>query len=73
MDTDTIKWRRQARRDSVKNWQRYWAIGGEANISLMPLELPRTPYFIVSDSTGTQCYRGDNYSKAEKKIKELLK
>lgn len=73
MDTDTIKWHRQARRDSVKNWQRYWAIGGEANISLTPLELPRTPYFIVSDSTGAQCYRGDNFSKAEKKIKELLK
>lgn len=73
MDSDTIKWRRQARRDSVKNWQRYWAIGAEANISLMRLELPRTPYFIVSDSKGTQCYRGDNFSKAEKKIKELLK
>lgn len=73
MDSDTIKWRRQARKDSVENWQRYWAIGAEVNISLSRLKLPRTPYFIVSDSTGAQHYRGDNFSKAEKKIKEMLK
>ena len=73
MDVDTIKWRRQARRDSIKDWSRYWAIGGEMNVALQRLEVGRTPYMIVVDSTGTQRYRGDNFSKAQKTVEEILK
>lgn len=73
MDSDTLKWRRQARRDSVDQWQHYWAIGGEINLSLARLEIARTPYIIVVDSVGNQRYRGDNFSKAEKVVNDMLK
>lgn len=73
MDTDTLKWRRSARRDSATIWERYWAIGGEMNLSLRRLEVARTPYYILVDSVGNQAFRGDNFSKLEKRIKEVLK
>lgn len=72
LDTDTIKWKRTVRRDSI-TWPRYWAVGGVMNRQLSFLQLSETPYYIVVDSTGTQSYSGQSLPEAiatvERKIK----
>lgn len=72
LDTDTIKWKKAVKRDSI-TWSRYWAVGGVMNRQLSFLQLSATPYYIVVDSTGTQSYSGQSLQEAiatvERKIK----
>lgn len=72
LDRDTSLWRRDARVDSVDKWERMWAVGAEMNKSISRLNVPRTPYFIVVDSTGTQIYRGDVPSEMENAINRVI-
>lgn len=71
-DTDTVKWRRQVRLDSITDWNSYWAIGAEMNLSLRRLEVARTPYIILIDSAGNQLYRGGKFEEAKLKLKKHL-
>lgn len=68
---DTATWRNTTRRDSA-SWDECWAVGATVNKSLEYLSIPRTPYFIVADSAGTQLYRGSSIIEAEKLINEVL-
>lgn len=63
LETDTFTWRRTLRRDSV-NWKSGWAAGSVGAPSLEQLAIPSLPYFVVTDSTGRQLYRGPSVSLA---------
>lgn len=59
---DTLAWKRE-RPDSLK-WTRVWTPAGVASASFDHLNIPRLPYYIVSDSTGAQVYRGSSVQAA---------
>ncbi len=69
---DTTAWRNSTRRDSA-SWDECWAVGATGNKAIEYLSIPRTPYFVVADSTGTQLYRGSSIVEAEKVIDTALK
>lgn len=73
LDNDTIKWKNIIRGDSVKNWTRYWAVGGIVNTSLRRLKITSTPYYIVSDSNGVKVYSGKSFNDAINTINTKLK
>ncbi len=64
MDGDTLTWRRAVCADSTK-FDHGWAAGSVAAIAISRLGIPRLPFFVVVDSTGTQIYRGSSISQAE--------
>lgn len=72
LDDDTFAWKRSVRTDSIK-WTRLWAIGGEMNLSVRNLNVPRSPYFIVLDSAGRQIYRGSDTTKIKDCIKGVYR
>lgn len=57
LDTDTMTWRRITTPDSA-SWTRAWAGPGVSARGVAPLAIPSLPYYIVTDSTGAQRYRG---------------
>lgn len=57
LNTDTFGWHRDAARFS-KKVDHLWAVGGVANPQLKQFDIPRVPYFVVTDSAGNQIYRG---------------
>lgn len=59
---DTLAWKRE-RPDSLK-WTRVWTPAGVASASFDHLNIPRLPYYIASDSTGAQIYRGSSVKAA---------
>lgn len=67
LDTDTLAWQSSTRSDTA-TWDVAWGTGGIASAALRPLAIPRLPYFIVTDSVGSQIYRGASISQALKKI-----
>lgn len=67
LDADTLAWLRSTRNDTA-TWDAAWGKGGIASAALKPLAIPRIPYFIVTDSVGSQIYRGASISQALKKI-----
>lgn len=67
LDTDTLAWQSSTRSDTA-TWDAAWGTGGIASAALRPLAIPRLPYFIVTDSVGSQIYRGASISQALKKI-----
>lgn len=67
LDTDTLAWQSSTRNDTA-TWNAAWGTGGIASAALRPLAIPRLPYFIVTDSVGSQIYRGASISQALKKI-----
>lgn len=67
LDTDTLAWQSSTRNDT-DTWDAAWGTGGIASAALRPLAIPRLPYFIVTDSVGSQIYRGASISQALKKI-----
>lgn len=67
LDTDTLAWQSSTRNDTA-TWDAAWGMGGIASAALRPLAIPRLPYFIVTDSVGSQIYRGASISQALKKI-----
>lgn len=56
IDPDTIEWSRSMRTDTA-TWQRGWVAGALSGIALDRLGIPATPFFIITDSTGTQLLR----------------
>lgn len=69
---DTTAWHNATRRDSA-SWDEAWAVGATTNKAIEYLSIPRTPYFIVADSTGTQLFRGSSISQAQALIDSKLK
>ena len=67
LDTDTLAWQSSTRNDTA-TWDAAWGTGGIASAALRPLAIPRLPYFIVTDSVGSQIYRGASISQTLKKI-----
>ncbi|WP_290378911.1 DUF4369 domain-containing protein [Paramuribaculum intestinale] len=52
---DSAEWKRLTARDSA-SWIQAWAPAAIASPSMRRLAVPRVPFFIVADSTGTQIY-----------------
>lgn len=68
---DTGAFKRVTYRDSAK-WIQAWLPGGILGKGLENLAIPDMPYFIVTDSAGTQLYRGTSATLAADKIKEAI-
>ncbi len=72
---DSAAWKR-ASTDSL-GWTRVWAPGGVAHSSFDALNIPRIPFYILTDSTGAQVYRGSALRQAidslDSRIKKLTK
>lgn len=58
---DSVEWRRSIASDSA-TWRQVWAPGATASSALKRLSVPREPFYVVTDSTGSQIYRGSDYS-----------
>ena len=68
---DSASWRRSFRADTVSNWYRTWVPGSMGAPAVRKLGIPRLPYFIVTDSTGAQLYRGPTLQGAEAALKTI--
>lgn len=62
LSMDTFGWRREAARFD-KNVEHLWAVGGISNPELRQFDLPRVPYFIVTDTASLQTYRSSSLPK----------
>lgn len=69
-DRDTVRWHRSTLSDSAV-WKQGWVAGSLASSGIDRLGIPRLPYFIVIDSTGTQALRTGSASKTENFISGL--
>lgn len=72
MAQDTATWKRIARQDSV-GWPRVWAPGGVANTTFEELDIPRLPYYMLTDSVGETVYRGGSVKIAADTLYRRLK
>ncbi len=64
VDRDTTAWHNSVRTDSA-SWKRIWVAGSLASPGIERLGVPQLPYFIVSDSTGSQLLRTPSVGRAE--------
>lgn len=71
VNPDSATWRSSIARDTA-NWQQGWTPGGVSSAALRRLQIPRVPYYIVSDSTGRVMYRGDDFTAADSTIRICL-
>ncbi len=69
---DTTAMKGLTRRDSV-SWTQAWTPGGLLSDQLSPLGVPALPYYIVTDATGRQVYRGRSVAAAGKAVEELTR
>lgn len=60
---DSATWRRDIEPDSA-TWLQAWTPGGASGPAIRSLAVPATPYYIVTDSTSEQLYRGRSLSQA---------
>ena len=67
---DTVAWKKAIKEDDAK-WNQCWALGGVEAKGVDRLAIPRTPYFVVTDSTGTQVFRGSSMARATAVIDSL--
>lgn len=68
---DTFGWGRIVARDSVM-WKHYVAVGGPVDKTIADLNISAPKYFILTDSTGTQLYRGVNVEEACKEAESTI-
>lgn len=69
---DSATWRGSFRGDTIVSWKRTWLPGSLGAPSVRKLAIPRLPFFIVTDSTGAQIYRGASLKGAEAALTPLL-
>lgn len=67
---DSASWRADIRPDSA-TWSQGWVVGGAASYGLRRLNIPRTPFFILTDSTGIQRLRTSSVRAVRAALKEL--
>ena len=53
-------------------WLQAWVPGGPSSAQVRRLAVPRTPYYIVADSLGRQCYRGSLFYAADTLLRSRL-
>lgn len=63
LSTDTFTWRASVRDDST-TWTHGWIPGGLSAPTVSTLGIPTLPFFIVTDGTGRQLYRGASLTAA---------
>lgn len=68
---DSASWR-QSLGTGNPRWEQMWAQGGTASPAIRKLYIPRLPYFVVADSTGTQIYRGSSIKQARSALENNL-
>jgi len=71
MARDSMRWKQSTARDSAR-WDQVWGPGTVASPLLYKLSVPRTPFFILSDSTGVQIFRGSSASALQRVITASL-
>ena len=71
LQPDSASWRTAILGDSAK-WLQAWAPGGSASPQIRSLAIPATPFFIVTDSTGRQLYRGGSITAANDTLRKRL-
>ncbi len=71
LQNDSSSWRSAILGDSA-SWLQAWAPGGPASPQIRNLAVPSTPFFIVTDSTGHQLYRGRSITAANDTLRERL-
>lgn len=64
LDRDTITWLNSVRADSA-TWPQLWVAGSLASPGIDRLGVTRLPYFIVTDSAGSQLLRTNSIKRAE--------
>lgn len=69
---DSATWAMTIDKDSAK-WLQGWVPGGSAATQIRRMAIPRTPYYIVSDSMGHQHYRGTSLYVADTIVRSRLK
>lgn len=70
VNTDTAKWYRTVKNDSVK-WKHYKALTGHYESSIADLNVVGENFIIVADSTGQQLYRGYDAQKVKKAVEDI--
>lgn len=73
LQSDSSMWHATANKDDSINWYRVWAPGATAGREIRRLAVPRTPFYIVTDSTGAQLYRGTSAYEADTLIRNKFK
>ncbi len=71
LDEDTVIWKKSIKNDSA-TWRQGWVVGAVSAHSIERLGISRLPFYIVSDSTGKQIYRGNSITKAASMVNERL-
>ena len=61
---DSSMWHRMVDNDS-STWHQGWLPGGPSSLHIRRLAVPRTPFYVVADSVGRQCYRGSSFHRAD--------
>lgn len=72
---DSLSWLNAARADSVTKsdaWLRAWAPGGRQHSSIMALQIPTSPWFVIIDKGGRQLYRGTEASEALRRVRTMI-
>lgn len=64
LEPDTFSWSHNVRRDSIK-WATGWAPGAVSAPGIERLGIPSLPFFIVTDATGRQIYRGPSVKRMQ--------
>lgn len=72
LDSDTTRWKKSVRKDTVE-WKRYWAAGGIMNKQLSNLMLSSTPCYLIVDSAGIECFRGESLEEAAKMVEKRIR
>lgn len=70
-EPDTVTWVREVLADST-GWIHAIVPAAEASEEAMRLQVGRTPFFIVTDKTGKQCYRGEDIKAAVIEARKLV-
>ena len=73
LEADSTVWNSALRQDSLKKVSRLWVPAGLADTTVMRLNVPRLPYFIVLARDGKQKYRGDDIEKAFSEFRKIMK
>lgn len=72
MARDSALWKQSTARDSA-TWLQAWAPGSVASREFHKLAIPVLPFFILTDSTGMQVYRGSSVSMLKRQVDAHIK
>ncbi|MCM1152238.1 MAG: hypothetical protein NC328_01090 [Muribaculum sp.] len=72
IEPDSMAWVRTLRHDTIRGGIRGWVPLSFADENIKPLSIPRTKYFIVTDSKGRPSYRGFDVEKATAEFRKQV-